>query len=89
MTVMWSVLSVLFVLGIWGMQALLGYRGVTFAVWQWVAYTAWLLWTLAGVALVWTFVEEREPHAVRVGSLVFGAPSAVAAIVLALLWILP
>ena len=86
MTVMWSVLSVLFVLGILGMQALLGYRGVTFAVWQWVAYAAWLLWTLLGVALVRTFTGEREPRPVRVSALVFGGVSVIGGAILARMW---
>ena len=89
MIVMWSVLSALFVLALWGMQSLLSYRNVTFTIWQWAGYVVWLLWTLAGVAIVWTFVDEREPHATRVGTLIFGGVSAVAAVGMALLWILP
>ncbi len=89
MSVMWSVLSALFVLAVWGMQSALSRRGVAFNVWQWVGYLAWLLWTLLGIALVWTFIAERQPRAARVGTLVFGGTSAIVAAVLALCWIFP
>ena len=87
MTIMWSVLSALFVLALWGMQAVLGRGGIKFTVGQWIGYVIWLLWTLFGVALVWTFVDEGKPRAVRVGVSIFGGVSLVAAIVLASLWI--
>jgi len=86
MTVMWSVLSALFVLALWGMQSLLACRDVTFAAWQWAGYVAWLLWTLFGVALVRTFIAEREPRPVGVSVLVFGGVSLIVAVVLARLW---
>jgi len=89
MTVMWSLLSALFILALWGMHSLLSYRGMTFTPWQWMAYVAWLLWTLMGVALVWTFSDEREPHPVKVSLLIFGAPSVIAAVAIALFWIFP
>lgn len=89
MTVMWSVLSALLILALWGMQALLNSRNVTFSVWQWAAYVAWLLWTLAGIALVWTFTDEREARPIGVTLLLFGLPAVIVAVVLALLWILP
>ena len=90
MTVMWSVLSGLFVLALWGMQSLLAHRSIAFTVWQWVGYLAWLLWTLLGVALVWTFADEGQLRATRaagVAGLIFGGVSAVVAVILALLWI--
>jgi hypothetical protein len=87
MTVMWSVLSALFVLALWGMHSFLGYRGVAFTAGQWIVYLIWLLWTLFGVALVWTFMDEGEPRAAGMGALIFGGPSAIVAIVLALFWI--
>ena len=89
MTVMWSVLSALFILALWGMQSLLSYRNVMFTIWQWAGYVIWLLWTLTGVAMVWTFIDERETRAARVGTLIFGGVSVLAAIGMALLWILP
>ncbi len=89
MTVMWSVLSALFVLALWGMQAILGSRGIAFTIGQWVGYVIWLLWTLFGVALVWTFGDEGKPRAAGVGVLIFGGISAIAAIILASLWIFP
>ena len=89
MTVMWSVLSALFILALWGKQSLLSYRNVAFTIWQWVGYVAWLLWTLAGIAFVWTFADEREPRPIRVSILVFGGVSVAAAVVMALLWISP
>ena len=89
MTVMWSVLSALFFLALWGMQALLRYRGVSFTILQWVTYVAWLLWTLAGIALVWTFFDEREPRPIRISTLIFGGISAAAAVAMALLWVFP
>jgi len=89
MTVMWSTISALFVLALWGMQSLLSHRNAAFAAWQWVAYVVWLLWTLAGVALVWTFADERESRPIKVSALIFGGVSAVAAIAMALFWILP
>ncbi len=86
MTVMWSVLSTLFVLALWGMQSFLAQQSITFTAWQWTAYAAWLLWTLLGVALVRTFIDEREPRPVRVSVLVFGGVSVIAAAILARLW---
>ncbi len=87
MTIMWSILSTLFVLALWGMQSFLAQRSITFTAWQWVAYVAWLLWTLFGVALVRTFIDEREPRPVRVSVFVFGGVSVVAATILARLWL--
>ncbi|MCP4538889.1 MAG: hypothetical protein GY832_17275 [Chloroflexi bacterium] len=86
MTIMWSILSTLFVLALWGMQSFLAQRSITFTAWQWTAYTAWLLWTLLGVALVRTFIDEREPRPVRVSMLVFGGVSVIAAAILTRLW---
>ena len=87
MTVMWSALSALFVLALWGMQSFLSCRNITFTAWQWVGYLIWLVWMLLGAALVWTFIDEREPRAARVSTLVFGGVSLIAAVVLAMLWI--
>jgi hypothetical protein len=87
MTIMSSVLSVLLVLALWGMQSLLSYRNITFTAWQWVGYLIWLAWTLLGVALVWTFIDEGEPRAASVGTLIFGGVSAIAAVALAMLWV--
>lgn len=89
MSVMWGILSALFILAFWGMRAILNHRNVTFTAWQWVGYLVWLLWTLFGVALVWTFIGERESRAVKVGALILGGPSVIVAIVLALLWVFP
>lgn len=89
MTVMWSVLSALFVLALWGMQALLSGRGIAFTIGQWVGYLAWLLWTLFGVALVWTFMGEGKPRPAMVGALIFGGVSLIVAVVLTSLWIAP
>ncbi len=86
MTIMWSVLSALFVLALWGMQSFLARRAITFTAWQWAIYTAWLLWTLFGVALVRTFIAEREPRPIRVSVLVFGGVSVVVGVVLARIW---
>ena len=89
MTVMWSVLSALFVLALWGMQSILNRRGIAFTAGQWVGYLVWLLWTLFGIALVWTFIDESEPRAARVGTLIFGGTSVIIAAVFALLLIFP
>ena len=88
MVVMWSTLSALFVLALWGMQAWLDSRAVAFTMGQWAVYVLWLLWTLFGVAFVRTMVAEREPHAVGRGALLFGGISAGVGAVLAWLWIL-
>ena len=89
MTVMWSVLSALFVLALWGMQSILSYRGIAFTAGQWVGYLAWLLWTLFGIAFVWTSIAEGKPRAARLGTLIFGGISLIIAAILALLWIFP
>jgi hypothetical protein len=89
MSAMWSVLSALFILALWGMKSILSQKGIAFTVGQWIVYLAWLLWTLFGIALVWTFITEREPRAARVGTLIFGGISVVVAAVLAPLWIFP
>jgi len=86
-TFTWSILSALFVLGLWGMESLLDHRNVTFTVWQWSGYAAWLLWTLFGVALVRTFIAERESRPVKMGTLIFGGISVIVAVALAQLWI--
>ena len=89
MTVMWSVLSVLCILALGGMQLFLNRRDVTFTIGQWIVYATWLLWTLGGVALVWTFTSERNPRAARaarIGALIFGGPSVIVAIILGMLW---
>jgi len=89
MTFMWSLLSALFVLALWGMQTILSRRGIAFTIGQWASYLVWLLWTWFGIALVWTFVDEGKPRAAGVGVLIFGGVSAIAAVVLASLWIFP
>ena len=89
MTVMWSLLSALFVLALWGMQAVLNGKGIAFTVGQWIGYLTWLLWTGFGVALVWTFVDEGKPRAAGMGVLIFGGISVIAAILLVSLWIFP
>jgi len=86
---MWSLLSALFVLALWGMQTILNRRGNAFTIGQWVGYLVWLLWTGLGIALVWTFVDEGKPRAAGVGVLIFGGVLAIAAVVLASLWIFP
>jgi hypothetical protein len=89
MSVMWGVLSGLFVLALWGMRSTLNYRGITFTAGQWIVYLARLLWTLFGIALVWTSIAGGESRAARVGTLIFGGTSVIVAAVLALLWVLP
>jgi hypothetical protein len=88
MVVLWSALSALFVLGLWGMQSLLDSRAMAFTVVQWAVYVLWLLWTLFGVAFVRTMAVERESRAVKVGAVLFGGLSVVAGGGLAWLWIL-
>jgi hypothetical protein len=90
MTMMWSVLSVLFVLALWGMQSLLSQKSVTFTVWQWVGALAWLAWTLLGAALAWTFLSEGHVRAARaagMAALIFGTVAAIVAAILAQAWI--
>ncbi len=86
MTIMWSILSAVFVLALWGMQFFLAQQSITFTAWQWAVYLAWLLWTLLGVALVRTFTGEREPRPVRVSALVFGGVSVIGGAILARMW---
>jgi hypothetical protein len=88
MPVMWGVLSALFVLALWGMTALLRRSDVAFTAGQWVTYLAWLLWTLFGVAFVWTSLAERDRRAARVGALLFGGVAVIVGTVFARLWIL-
>ena len=87
MSIMWSVLSALFVLALWGMSSLLSERDITLDALQWLVYLAWLLWTLFGIALVRTFVSEGERRAVRLGALIFGGVSGISAVLLSQLWI--
>lgn len=89
MTVMWSILSALCVFALWGMQSILRHRGIAFTAGQWVGYLVWLLWTLFGIAFVWTSIAEGEARAARLGGLIFGGMSVITAAVLALLWIFP
>lgn len=89
MCVMWSVLGASFVLGLWGMQAILNHRQIAFNVGQWIVYVVWLLWTLFGVAFVWTSMAEGEARAAKMGALVLGGVSVVSAAVLALFWVIP
>ncbi len=89
MTVMWSVLSALFVLALWGMQSILNRWGIPFTAGQWATYLAWLLWTFFGIAFVWTSIAEGKPRAARVGTLIFGGSAVIIAAIFALLWILP
>ncbi|MCP4538793.1 MAG: hypothetical protein GY832_16795 [Chloroflexi bacterium] len=89
MTIMWTVLSVLCILALGGMQVFLNGRNVTFSIGQWVVYAVWLLWTLLGVALVWTFTSERTPRATRaarVSALILGGPAIIGAIILGMSW---
>jgi hypothetical protein len=74
----------LFVLAAWGIHARLTGAGVVFSAWHWVGLIAWLLWSFFGVAVVWTFLSEREPRAAGVSAVLFGSVSAVIAAILAL-----
>lgn len=49
----------------------------------WLVYSAWLGWTLLGVAVVWTFAAERERRASWIGAAFFSVTSLALA---ALLW---
>jgi hypothetical protein len=88
MPVMWGVLSALFVLALWGMTVLLGRSDAAFTAGQWAVYLAWLLWTLFGVAFVWTSLAERERRAAGVGALIFGGVAVIVGAVLVWLWVL-
>ena len=89
MTVMWSALSALLILALWGMQSILSRWEIAFTTGQWVGYLVWLLWTLFGTAFVWTSIAEGKPRAARMGTLVLGGPSVIIAAVFASLWIIP
>ena len=86
MAVMWSVISILLVLAIWGMHAYLGQEAITFTTGQWIIYLLWLGWTLLGLAFVWTFIVEKERRATKAGILFFGGISAPVAVILAVVW---
>jgi len=47
---------------------------------EWLAYVAWLAWTLLGVAAVWTFLAERTLRPALVALVIFGAVSALLAL---------
>jgi hypothetical protein len=83
---MWGIISGLFVLAAWAIHASLSGAGVTFTAWHWIALVLWLLWTSIGVAVVWTFLLEREPRAAGVSAVFFGAVSTVSAAILALIF---
>lgn len=85
MTAMWSVICALFVIAAWALHSLLGGAGVGFTQWHWAGMLAWLLWTFFGVAVVWTFIGERERRAAGMGVLVFGVGSIIIAGILVLL----
>jgi hypothetical protein len=87
MAVMWSVISIILVLAVWGMHAYLGQAAIPFNTGQWIIYLLWLGWTLLGLAFVWTFVVEKERRAAKVGILFFGGVSAPMAVILAVLWL--
>jgi hypothetical protein len=57
---MWGVLSALFVLALWAMTALLRRSDAAFTAGQWVVYLTWLLWTLFGIAFVWTSLHRQD-----------------------------
>jgi hypothetical protein len=59
---MWSVPGALFVAALWGVPSQLSGKGLIFNPGQWIAYLAWVLWTLSGIAVVWTFLDESEPR---------------------------
>lgn len=86
MPVMWSMLSALFVLALWGMASFLSRGGIVFTASRWIAYLAWLLWTLLGAAFTWTSLAEREYRAAGLGALLFGGSALVAGGALAWLW---
>lgn len=86
MAVMWSVISIILVLAIWGMDSYLAQETIPFSTGQWIIYLLWLGWTLLGLAFVWTFIVEKERRATRVGVLFFGGLSAPIAVILAAVW---
>lgn len=88
MSVMWSLLSAVFVLALWGMSAFLRVNDTPFTAGQWMVYLAWLLWTLFSVAFVWTSLAEGERRAAGVGAVIFGSPAVIVAALLAWLWLL-
>jgi hypothetical protein len=86
MAVMWSALSILFVLALWGMVAFLAREGLTFTVGQWIIYAIWLLWAVWSGAFIWTSLDEGKARAARLGALVFGGISVLSAAALTWLW---
>lgn len=89
MAVMWSAISALTILSLWGMSILLRRVEMSMTIGQWVIYLVWVLWTLFGLAFVWSSIEEGEPRAAKVGAIIFGGAALVMAIVLVWLWFSP
>jgi hypothetical protein len=86
MVIMWSTVSALFVLAIWGMSELLDYHQQSLTFVQWLIYVGWLLWAVFGVAFVWTAITENERRAMRVGTLFFGGISVFVIVILVGIW---
>ena len=86
MSLMWCVLGALAVTALWGVPSALSGQATPLGPGQWVGYLAWVLWTLSGIAVVWTFLDEREPRAAKVAALTLGGVSVLGAATLAPLW---
>ncbi|HEC62432.1 MAG TPA: hypothetical protein ENI27_09325 [bacterium] len=89
MTVLWSSLSAMFVLFFWGMSSFLNQNEIRFSLGQWVLFTLMLLWSLLGIAFVWTSMGEGEFRAAGLGVLIFGGVTVLSAGFLVKFWILP
>lgn len=86
MRAMWGIICGLFVLAAWTGQAALAGAGIVLTAWHWAGLILWLIWSFFGVAVVWTFIAEREPRAAGVSAILFGVVSAAAAGILALIF---
>ena len=76
----------MFVLALWAIHASMAGAGVVFSVWHWVGLLSWQLWSFFGIAVVWTFLHERQPRAAGVSAALFGSVSLVIAGILVLVF---
>ena len=83
---MWGIICGLFVTAAWAVHALMTGAGVVFSPWHWTGLILWLLWSFFGLAVVWTFLVEREPRAAGVSAALFGSTSLVLACLLVLIF---
>lgn len=86
MSVMWSVIGALLVMGFWGIREVLRERSIAFTFWKWAVFTIWLLWSLFSIAFVWTSMLEGSIRAASVGALLFGGTAVVVAVALGRSW---